>query len=150
MNNQIPKFREFVMGTSFSSIQNMCIYSMLYTLYFIQKLIKFSISVLFSSWYKSLSFSKSLLCLAFIAGTFPVQPSLLYTTFIFGNLCAAFIVAPNLFSAILQASLCRFFFSHFSSFFILVPDFSTILQPSFLVSSPRVSGDSSLQPPLLC
>ena len=52
-----------------------------------------------------------------------MQPSLLYTAFHFGNFCAAFIAAPNL--------------------------FSTILQPSFLVSSPKVSRDSSLQPPLL-
>ena len=50
VNNQIPKFKELVIGTSFFSIQNMCIYSVLYRLYrFIHKLIKFSISVMFSS-----------------------------------------------------------------------------------------------------
>ena len=60
-----------------------------------------------STWYQNHSFS----------GTFPVQPSLLYTTFIFGNFCAAFIAAPNLFSAILQASLCQFFFPILLQFF---------------------------------
>ena len=33
VNNQIPKFRELVLGTSFFSVQNVCIYSVLYRLY---------------------------------------------------------------------------------------------------------------------
>ena len=75
-----------------------------------------------------------------------MQPSLLYTTFIFGNFYAAFITAPNLFSAILQASLCQFLFPTSS---IVFPLLYQIFQPSFLVSSPKVSGDSSQHPPLL-
>ena len=86
-----------------------CIYSVLYRLYkFIKKVTKFSILVMFSSWYQSLSFSKSLLCPAFIVGTFPMQPSLLYIAFNFWNFCAAFIVAPNI------------FFNHSSGYFVTI------------------------------
>ena len=84
-------------------------YSVLYRLYkFIKKVTKFSILVMFSSWYQSLSFSKSLLCPAFIVGTFPMQPSLLYIAFNFWNFCAAFIVAPNI------------FFNHSSGYFVTI------------------------------
>ena len=87
---------------------------------------------MFSSWYQGLSFSESLFCPAFIVGTFPVQPSLLYTAFIFGNFCADFIAAPNLFSAILQSSLCQFFFLTSSPVFSLLYQ---IFQPSFNLHS---------------
>ena len=40
VNNQIPEFRELVMGTSFFSVQDMCLYNVLYRLYrIIHKLI---------------------------------------------------------------------------------------------------------------
>ena len=71
-----PIFSTLVMGTSFFSIQNMCIYSVLYRLYiFILEMNKISSSAMFCSWYHSLSFSKILFCPSFIIGTFLMQPS---------------------------------------------------------------------------
>ena len=150
MNNQIPKFRELLMETSFFSVQNMYIYSVLYRLYrIIQKLIKFPAQFCFLHGNRALVFLRA----------FSVQPSLLGPFLCIIHCCTqpSFLgisVQPSLlhltfFSANLRASLCQFFSHFFSSFFIAAPDFPTILQPSFLVSSPRVSGDSSLQPPLL-
>ena len=124
MNNQIPKLRELVMGTSFFSVQNMCIYSVLYRLYiFIRKLIKFSAQLCFLHGIRTLVFLRAFSIQPSLLGPFLcslhcyTQPSLLYTTFVFGNFCAAFIATPNLFSAIVQASLYQFFLFSLLQFF---------------------------------
>ena len=118
VNNQIPKFRELVMGTSFS-VYKMCIYSVIY----IQKLIKFPAQFCFLHGIKAFVFLGPFLCSPHCC-TQPsflgisVQPSLMHLTF---------------FQPFFRL-LCVSFFSHFfPSFVIVVPDFSTILQPSFLV-----------------
>ena len=134
------------MGTSFFSVQHLSIYR-LYR--FIQKLIKFPSQFCFLHSIKALVFLRAFYIQLSLLGPFlcslrcctqpsflgiSVQPSLLHLTFF------------RPFFRLLNVS----FFSHFfSSFFIVALDFLTILQPSFLVSSPKVYGDSSLQSPSL-
>ena len=109
MNNQIPKFRELVMETSFFSVQNMCIYSMLYRMYrFIHKLIKFPAHFCFLQ--SQFCFLHGIRALCFL-GIFLC--GLHYCTrFLWEFFWAAFIAVPDFFS-ILQAfsvPVFRFFF----------------------------------------
>ena len=114
MNNQIPKFRELVMGNFLFSVQNMNRYCVLYRLYrFIQKLIKFLAQLCFLHGIRALVFLRA----------FYVQPSLLGPFLCNPHCCTqplflGISVQPSLlyqiFSVIFQATSCQFFAS-FSS-----------------------------------
>ena len=141
------------MGTSFFSVQHLSIYR-LYR--FIQKLIKFPAQFCFLQ--SHFCFLHSIKALVFLRA-FYIQLSLLGPFLCSLRCCTqpSFLgisVQPSLLHLTLFRPFFRLlnvsFFSHFfSSFFIVALDFLTILQPSFLVSSPKVYGASSLQSPLL-
>ena len=59
------------------------------------------------------------------------------------GMCSLTLSGETLISLGLNVSSNEFNYQS-TRFFIVVLDFSIILQPSFLVSSPKVSGDSSL------
>ena len=105
MNNQIPKFRELVIGTSFFIVQNMCVYSVLYRLYrFIQKLIKYPAQFCFLHGIRALVFLRA----------FSVQPSLLGPFLCSLHCCTQ----PSFLGISVQSSLLHLTF--FQSFFRLL------------------------------
>ena len=135
------------MGTSFFSVQNMCIFCVLYRLYIlIQKLIKFPTQFCFLQ--SQFCFLHGIRTLVFLRA-FSVQPSSLGPFLCSLHCCTQ----PSFLGISVQSSLLHLtFFQPFIkllcvSFFPTSPVFSLlyhIFQPSFLVSSPKDSGDSSL------